>query len=445
MHASGGNVGACAAPGGAADGGSDAATGNGGVASDGGASPLVIGNHTAVYEGRGFLVPWTSWADALGREMSWYATTCGTVSGFPVYATAVHLDSTCMPSEDDAIPAMQDGMGILSYLKYYVNGGRQDAAVLAVARSLGDYLLEDAVSPTGPGIAYPGFPRSTGEAEAVPQTAACGSEGDGPYQLEPDKGGIAGHALMALAAETGDTTYSDAALHIAQVLVTNMAAGDEGHTPWPFRVDYRTGAPDGPISADLSYILRLFDDLIPTHPELAAPRATLWAYIKDVQIPDAACDGHLWAQFFEDFGLTVNRNAWSPLNLVGYLVEQRTSLDPDWQADARTLLDFVSRSFLITTDGFQVCTEQDFDKRPYGGILSTYGGVLAMYAQAVGTTAERLRAYQSLTILLYSIGDSGCPSDLAFAGGCGGWQEDDHLDKIHNYMDAIGAFPDWAN
>jgi hypothetical protein len=382
--------------------------------------------------------------------MSWYATTCTTISGYPIFATAVHLDDTCEPTATDAIPAMQDGVGMLSYLKYYVQGGRQDASLLAVAQSLGDYLTLEAMSPPSPSppmtaFAYPSFPRSTGIAEDVPQPADCGSEGDAAYQLEPDKGGIAGHALMMLAAETGDTTYSDAALQIARTLVANMVPGDEAHTPWPFRVDYRTGIADGPISSNLSYILRLFDDLLPTHPELAAPRASLWAYIKDVQIPDAACDGHLWAQFFEDFGITINRNAWAPLSLVAYLVEQQSTLDPDWQADARTLLDFVNESFVLPFEGFPLCVEQDFDKRPYGGILSTYGAVMAMYAKAVGTSAERLHAYQALTVLLYSIGDTGCPSDLALSAGCGGWQEDAHLDKVHNFMDAITAFPAWAN
>ena len=28
--------------------------------------------------------------------------------------------------------------------------------------------------------------------------------------------------------------------------------------------------------------------------------------------------------------------------------------------------------------------------------------------------------------------------------GRGVWQEDCHTDKIHNYMDAIAAFPEWV-
>src|SRR5580692_12261303 len=37
------------------------------------ASPdIVIGNHTAIYDSHGTLLPWTSWQDAITREMEWY-------------------------------------------------------------------------------------------------------------------------------------------------------------------------------------------------------------------------------------------------------------------------------------------------------------------------------------------------------------------------------------
>jgi hypothetical protein len=440
MRASGGNVGTCVAPGADDAGAPDATPVDAGA--DGG--PTVVGNHVAVFEGRGFLVPWTSWSDAITRELAWYQTTCGQVSGYPVFATAVHLDGNCQLSKDDAIPAMQDGTGILSYLEYYQLGNRQNPQLLAVARSIADYLVGEAVTPDAG--AYPAFPRSTGQAEAVPQPPDCGTQDDQPYEIEPDKGGIAGHALMMLAAETGDATYSTAALHIAQTLAATMVAGTPSSTPWPFRADYRTGAGRGVVSSNLSYILRLFDDLLPAHPELSKPRAQLWSYIKNVQIPDLSCSGYpLWVQFFEDGDFELNRNAWAPLSLARYLLEQQSALDPDWQADTAALLDFVNENFVDVIQGFPVCVEQDFDREPFGGILSTYGAVNAMYAKVAGTTPQRLHAYQALTILVYAINDDGCPVDLALSAGRGGWQEDAHLDKLHNFADALNAFPDWAN
>jgi len=45
---------------------------------------------------------------------------------------------------------------------------------------------------------------------------------------------------------------------------------------------------------------------------------------------------------------------------------------------------------------------------------------------------------------LYAIDNDGCPGELTIHEKRGGWQEDAHTDVIHNYMDAISVFPEWA-
>ena len=91
------------------------------------------------------------------------------------------------------------------------------------------------------------------------------------------------------------------------------------------------------------------------------------------------------------------------------------------------------------------CGEQDNDQHPWGGIASTYGAVVAMYAKATGSLEFKGLAYQTLTWLLYAINADGCPYDALWKGaGRGGWQEDAHTDKLHNYVDALTAFPEWG-
>ena len=95
---------------------------------------------------------------------------------------------------------------------------------------------------------------------------------------------------------------------------TNQVPGDALHSPWPFRADYRSGEPRGPVSSNMSYILRLYDALLANgYKEFDMPRAALWHWIKNYQIPSAAADGALFAQFFEDHDTPTNRNAWAPL------------------------------------------------------------------------------------------------------------------------------------
>jgi len=405
----------------------------------------VIGNHPAVYDANGLLQPWTPWGDALEREVNWYLR-CPVDHGYPWFAAVTFMDGKYQPIPDrpSFIPAMQDGMGIISYLKYHAFAGRRDPRVLATARALGDYLVKESLTPdTGK---YPRFTRSTGTRLRFPQPPDCGSQDDRPYEIEPDKGGIAGFALILLHTETGDAAYLNQAFQNARVLAANMVEGTATRSPWPFRADYRTGVGRGAVSGNMSFILRLFDQLLARgYPEFQAPRDRLWAWIKTQQIPSAAKDGSLWVNFFEDHDEPTNRIAWSPLNLARYLIEQREKLDPDWEKDARTLIEFVNRTFVHVVHGVASCGEQDFDQHPWGGIATTYGAVLAMFARATGSPEFKLLAHQTLNWALYGINDDGCPYDGVWkGGGRGGWQEDAHTDKLHNYLDALAAFPEWG-
>ena len=403
-----------------------------------------IGNHPAVYDERGMLQPWTSWDDAINREVNWYLK-CPVEHGYPrfVYLTFMDGNYKAITNRPSFIPATQNGMGIISYLKYYAYKGRKDPRLLQMARDMGDYLVKEARTPdTGK---YPRFSRSTGWQEKFPQPPDCGSQDDRPYEVQPDKGGIAGYALVLLFEETKDEKYLQQALQNAHVLAANMREGTAKNSPWPFRVDYRTGEPRGAVSGDMSFILRLFDRLIEHgHQEFKPSRDKLWEWIKKFQIPNLPQDGLLWVQFFEDHHEWDNRTAWSPLNLARYLIEKQDALDPDWKQDSRTLIEFVNRHFITVHSGVAVCGEQTNDRDPWGGILSTYGAVLAMYGKATGSKEYNAVARQALNYCLYAVDDDGCPGDRAMERGRGGWQEDAHTDKLHNFVDAMTAFPEWA-
>ena len=409
----------------------------------GGQTPQ-IGNHAPRYDSRGILLPWTSWTDALDREMRWYQK-CPVEHGYPrlVYLTFMDGDYKPVARRPDNIPAMQNGMGIISYLKYYEWKNKNVPEVLQFARSMGDYLVKESLTPnTGK---YPRFTRSTGWSNQFPLKPEAGSQADQPYEIEPDKGGIAGYALVLLYEATSEKSYLDQAVQNAHDLVANMQDGDGERSPWPARVDYRTGAARLPVCSNMVYILRLFDKLVQHgYTEFQDPSARLWRWIKDYQLPDLVKGGNLWVQFFEDHQEPDNRIAWSPLNLARYLLEQKDALDADWRKDSRGLIEFVNEHFTSIRSGIAVCGEQTYDKKPWGGVLSTYGGVLAKYSAETGSEEFKGLAYQALNFAMYAINDDGCPRENSLEAGRGGWQEDAHTDKIHNFMDAITAFPEWA-
>jgi hypothetical protein len=370
---------------------------------------------------------------------------CPADRGYPFFVLATFLDGNWTPISDrtDTIPATQNGMGILSYLKFYELRGKRDPGYLQSARSMGEYLVKESLTPNSG--RYPAFTRSTGKRDQFPLSEDCGSQADRPHEIEPDKGGIAGYALVRLFEAGGEQKHLDQALHNARVLAANQQEGDAAHSPWPFRADYRSGEGRGPVSGNMTYILRLYDLLLAQgYQEFSTSRRSLWKWIKQYQIPNAAADGGLFAQFFEDHDTPTNRTAWAPLNLARYLLEGRELLDPDWRTDAGMLIEFVRGNFTHAEFGISVCHEQDEDQQAWGGINSTYGAVLAQYANAIGSSTLAAEARQALDFTLYSIDEQGRPRDLFKNPVPGGWQEDAHTDVIHNYVDALHVFPEWG-
>lgn len=405
--------------------------------------PIIIAGHTVTLDALGRPMPWTSWTTALNLEMDFYQK-CPLDQGYPRFAFVTFLDGNWTPLPDrlDTIPATQNGMGILSYLKFYELRG-QDARFLQTARLMGDYLAKETLTPLSG--RYPAFTRSTGRRDQFPQSVDSGSQADRPYEVEPDKGGIAGYALVLLFEATGERKYLDQGLQNARVLAANQQEGDALHSPWPFRVDFRNGEGRGPISGNMTYVLRLYDVLLSHgYDELLAPRESLWKWIKQYQLPSAAGDGALFAQFFEDHDTPTNRTAWAPLNLARYLLEKRELLDPEWRANSAALIEFVRKNFTHVEFGITVCHEQDEDREAWGGINSTYGAVLALFAKATGSQTLAAEARLALDFTLFSIDERGRPRDLCKNAVPGGWQEDAHTDVIHNYADALRAFPDWG-
>jgi hypothetical protein len=408
------------------------------------AAPIIAG-HELRFDAHGRLEAWAPWRGVIEREMQFYRR-CPWDHGYPRFACETFLDAEWNPSAErtDIIPATQNGLGILSYLKYHRFAAAGDPYYLDTARLLGDYLLNETLTP--PGGAYPSFTRSTGRRGQFPQGPDAGAQADRPYEIEPDKGGIAGFGLALLAQATGEVKYRQQALHNARVLAAAQSAGDAAHSPWPFRVDTLSGAGRGDISGNMSFVLRLYDVLLAAgHTEFQTPRDALWRWIRSFQIPSAAAQGALFAQFFEDHDTPSNRSAWAPLNLARYLLERGALLDPEWLALARVLIEFTRDTFTHREFGVTVCHEQDEDHQAWGGINSSYGAVLALYAKAAGDGSLAAEARAALNFTLYSIDALGRPRDVFTNPAPGGWQEDAHTDVIHNFVDAMRAFPEWAD
>ena len=408
-----------------------------------------IGFHEAVYDKSGRLLPWTSWEDAMKREMNWYFKAPIGKPRFPVYFYSTFLDSAYQAYKTDFIPCTQLGMGILSYLKYWEYSGKNDSLPLKYATQMG-VVLADYSTTSNAGV-YADFPRSTGNNEDFP--LAKSAQGDAKYGtqvIEPDKGGIAGYAYLQLYRSTGRVIWGEKALDVARVLAENMRTGDKSHAPWPFRVDAMTGQHWGERNGNMVYILRLWDGLTDLgSAEFVAPRAKLWHWIKEYQLDASGSrSGSLWIQFFEDMTEEDNRNSWAPLEMARYLIEKKEKLDPDWKSMARDCIDFAMKNFSIKMPGgVTLMGEQDTDLRPWGGACSKLGGVAALFYAAGGGDRYREIALRNLNWVTYFIDSDGGPAAMCdtIKWRKGSWQEDCHTDVVHNFMDALQAVPEFRS
>jgi hypothetical protein len=171
------------------------------------AKPIVIAGHGAKFDSAGHLLSWIPWNVALDREMDFYEG-APTDHGYPIFVTTTFLDGDWRPwpEHDDIIPATQNGLGIISYLNFYELRGKRNPKTLQLARAMGNYLITEDL--TADAEKFPRFTRSTGRRGIFPQPPDSGMQADRPYEIEPDKGGVAGYALVLLYDATQDRNIS---------------------------------------------------------------------------------------------------------------------------------------------------------------------------------------------------------------------------------------------
>ena len=121
--------------------------------------------------------------------------------------------------------------------------------------------------------------------------------------IETDKVGELGTGYALFYKLTGERKYLDAAIRCAQALARHVRPGDADHTPWPFRVDARTGVTLAleEYGGDVAGPLRLFDELIRLNAgDVAAfrqARATALKWLLDYPLNHDSRAWNKWAGY----------------------------------------------------------------------------------------------------------------------------------------------------
>jgi hypothetical protein len=292
---------------------------------------------------------------------------------------------------------------------------------------------------------------------AQDKTAASG-RGDGVGFLEPDKVGEVGRAYLTFYEVTLERNYLDAALHCADALAKNVRPGDESHSPWPFRVDARTGTRiREEYSANTIGPIRLLDELLRLKlgdtQAYRRTRGLAWNWLMTYPMRN-----HVWTQYFEDVLIypdyRTNLNQYSPLETARYLL-QHPELDPAGRAKAKELLDWVASFFAadsVTMGGIpekgqqwgaEVLSEQVNDMDKMSSHTARFASVLALWHEVTGDPAAKSRAFRSFNWATYSARDNGLVK-TSIDEGTGYWFSDGYGDYMRHFQRGMASVPEWA-
>lgn len=398
-----------------------------------------INGHEIVLDRQERLDPWAS-PDRVVRLAMDFVKNCplDETNGLPWY-----LQYSCFwtdplrPTIWPDNPAGKFAWAVTTLLKYYPYSG--ESCFIDISRSMLDTLLGHAV-PSGndwAGALY---------SSAEPGTAVYqGARADGAFATEPDKVAQVGRALVDFYEMTGEDKYLLAAKSCADVLVKHLRAGDDSHSPVPFRVDVRDGKIIEEYTSDMIPLVRLFDELdrLGVGKYTTSSRQVMdWIYRYPMQ-------NNLWKGYFEDIRLDTennNRDQLSPLETARYLLATKPA-DCDWVNEVPRLIEWVKES--LGAPAFfsaEPVHEQKFCYFVMGSHTARYASLCALWAQYSGDATYRERAIRTLNWAGYMASEDGTVTVGVdrpdYYNQC--WFTDGYFDYVPHFIDSMAAIPSLA-
>jgi len=282
--------------------------------------------------------------------------------------------------------------------------------------------------------------------------------GDGVGFIEPDKIGELGLGYLRFYEFSGEKKYLDAAARCADTLVKHIQAGDDGNSPWPFRVDAKTGKifkerytsnTVGPIKL-LDEMIRLRIGDTRTYQKT---RQTAWNWLMGYPVQN-----NVWTQYFEDIYIypdyRTNINQYCPLETARYLLEH-PEYDSRWREHAGTIIEWVRQHFAKNSRtmgglpekgvqwGAEVISEQINDMDKMTSHTARYASVLALWYEKTGDANAMERAFRSFNWASYGCREDGLVK-TSIDEGTGYWFSDGYGDYMRHFLRGLSSVPQWA-
>ena len=414
----------------------------------------VLRYHTLATDADGKIVPWfTPAANAFDNYLdqcwAWALTAPNDTHGLPISYLYCAWHPGSPPTADtgwendvgEKIPNWVES----ARLYYQYSGNR---AALDYVKGLVDYSLAHGQTPTN--HVWPAFPVGTSNAG---DTEFRGFSG--PWSLwdcHVDLAADIGFSMYRMFQVYGDAKYRDKAIHVADVLATNMVAGSATNSPWPYVVNSQTGLGHSPYAASWDGALELFDLLIANNHGNVSNYISARATLKNWLLTYPMRNGN-WVDGHSDVGIngTNNWSATCASDMCLYEFDNPT-WDPDFQTNALKLIKWAEDNFVnvSTPDGLTgqyhgayVPAEQTAYLMRMGYQTARLGAQYAQWYAVSGDVAYKDRAYRCFAYNTYMMQDNGQSSDGP-TDGVGYWWSDCYGEATRMYYYGMAAFPEWA-
>lgn len=335
-----------------------------------------------------------------------------------------------------------------------------DSACLPLVRECLDHILEHGTTPAG--WPWPGCPYASSDPRSRVYQGGTRWElerrGDGLHCIEPDKVGELGVGYLKFWEITGEERFLAAALGCADALAVKVRAVSadtarfavdyDCRSPWPFRVNARTGVVVDEYCSNVIEPVRLFDELLRLERRIGLSeersraytraRTLAWDWLFAKNGPIKTC---IWNGYFEDIPSDPqreNRVQVTPLETARYILQHPES-DRFWRRDVEYLLGWVASAFGDSLEGIK---EQTWCYSPMGSHTARYASVCALYYEKTGETRYRDEAYHFFNFATYCCEDNGYV--WVGPGWSSSWFSDGYGDYIRHFMAGLAAVPQWA-
>jgi hypothetical protein len=384
---------------------------------------------------------------------------------YPVFTGPMDKDNALFTGRDwthnpGGLFAMLTDAAIL----YYAYSG--DENVMPLVRDMLDYSITN--GSTEPNDDWSSVPYASSDGGSLYYRGADDKRyeknpryqgrGDGIGFIEPDKIGELGLGYLRFYEFSGDKKYLDAAKRCADALAKHVQKGDDGNSPWPFRVDAKTGKnfrerytsnTVGPIKL-LDEVIRL---RIGDSDTYRKTRQTAWDWLMKYPV-----DNNVWTQYFEDIYIyssyKTNINQYCPLETARYLLEH-PEYDKQWREHSEKLIEWVRKCFARNTRtmgglpekgvqwGAEVISEQINDLDKMTSHTARYASVLALWYEKTGEANAMERAFRSFNWASYGCREDGLVK-TSIDEGTGYWFSDGYGDYMRHFLRGMASVLQWA-